>query len=278
LAGLNTSFFVLKNNMKFILGKKMQMTQIWANDKVMAVTPVLAGPCTVTQVKTKETDSYEALQVAFGNRKEKNIKKPQLGHFKAAGVKPTKVRELRAEVKDAKVGDVITVATFEAGDTIDVTGTSKGKGFQGVVKRHHFAGGRKSHGNKDQLRMGGSVGAKGPAHIFKNTRMPGRMGNERVTVKNLEIVKIDEENNLLFVKGAIPGAINGFVIIKGQGELRFNIVAPIIEETPITEEIVNEEEKVEAPVEATSLTAEEIPAETVNEAVAEEVAPAEETK
>lgn len=248
--------------MKFILGKKMQMTQIWANDKVMAVTPVLAGPCTVTQVKTKETDSYEALQVAFGNRKEKNIKKPQLGHFKAAGVKPTKVRELRAEVKDAKVGDVITVSTFEAGDSIDVTGTSKGKGFQGVVKRHHFAGGRKSHGNKDQLRMGGSVGAKGPAHIFKNTRMPGRMGNEQVTVKNLEVVKVDVENNLLFVKGAVPGAINGFIIIKGQGELKFNVapVAPVVEE-----------EIIEAPVEATLETSEETPV--VEEVVTEEVAP-----
>ena len=249
----------------------MQMTQIWANDKVMAVTPVLAGPCTVTQVKTKETDKYDALQVAFGNRKEKNIKKPQLGHFKAAGVKPTKVRELRAEVKDAKVGDVITVATFEAGDTIDVTGTSKGKGFQGVVKRHHFAGGRKSHGNKDQLRMGGSVGAKGPAHIFKNTRMPGRMGNEQVTVKNLEIVKVDEENNLLFVKGAVPGAINGFVIIKGQGDLRFNIVAPIIEENPIVAEEEATEEIIEAPVEATLETSEETPV--VEEVVTEEVAP-----
>ena len=253
--------------MKFILGKKMQMTQIWANDKVMAVTPVLAGPCTVTQVKTKETDSYEALQVAFGNRKEKNIKKPQIGHFKAAGVKPTKVRELRAEVKDAKVGDVITVSTFEAGDTIDVTGVSKGKGFQGVVKRHHFAGGRKSHGNKDQLRMGGSVGAKGPAHIFKNTRMPGRMGNEQVTVKNLEIVKIDAENNLLFVKGAIPGAINGFIIIKGQGELKFNIVTEPV--TPVAEEVVVEEIN-EAPVEATLETSEETP---VVEEVATEVAP-----
>jgi len=262
--------------MKFILGKKMQMTQIWANDKVMAVTPVLAGPCTVTQVKTKETDSYDALQVAFGNRKEKNIKKPQLGHFKAAGVKPTKVRELRAEVKDAKIGDVITVATFEAGDVIDVTGTSKGKGFQGVVKRHHFAGGRKSHGNKDQLRMGGSVGAKGPAHIFKNMKMPGRMGNERVTVKNLEIVKIDEENNLLFVKGAIPGAINGFIIIKGQGELKFNITpTPVAIETPVVEE----EEVIEAPVEATLETSEETPVEVVTEEVAapiiEEVSPAE---
>lgn len=237
----------------------MQMTQIWANDKVMAVTPVLAGPCTVTQVKTKETDKYDALQVAFGNRKEKNIKKPQLGHFKAAGVKPTKVRELRAEVKDAKVGDVITVATFETGDTIDVTGVSKGKGFQGVVKRHHFAGGRKSHGNKDQLRMGGSVGAKGPAHIFKNTRMPGRMGNEQVTVKNLEIVKVDTENNLLFVKGAVPGAINGFVVIKGQGELKFN-VAPT---APVEEIVEVIEEQNEAPVEATLETSEETPSEEV---------------
>ena len=251
--------------MKFILGKKMQMTQIWANDKVMAVTPVLAGPCTVTQVKTKETDSYDALQVAFGNRKEKNINKPQLGHFKAAGVKPTKVRELRAEVKDAKVGDVITVGTFEAGDSIDVTGTSKGKGFQGVVKRHHFAGGRASHGNKDQLRMGGSIGCKGPAHVFKNMKMPGRMGNARVTVKNLEIVKIDTENNLLFVKGAIPGAINGFIIIKGQGELKFNIPAFV----PVVEEIV--EEVNEAPVEATLETSEETPIEVVAEEVTTEV-------
>ena len=153
-------------------------------------------------------------------RSGKNIKKPQLGHFKAAGVKPTKVRELRAEVKDAKVGDVITVATFETGDTIDVTGVSKGKGFQGVVKRHHFAGGRKSHGNKDQLRMGGSVGAKGPAHIFKNTRMPGRMGNEQVTVKNLEIFKIDAEKNYLYVKGAVPGAINGWVKIVKNAKIK----------------------------------------------------------
>lgn len=262
--------------MKLILGKKLQMTQIWVNDKVVAVTPVLAGPCTVTQVKTKENDSYDALQVAFGNRKEKNINKPQIGHFKAAGVKPTHVRELRAEVKDAKVGDVITVATFATGDSIDVTGTSKGKGFQGVVKRHHFAGSRKTHGNKDQLRMGGSVGAKGPAHIFKNTRMPGRMGNEQVTVKNLEIVKIDEENNLLFVKGAVPGAINGFVIIKGQGELKFNI-APVAE---VIEEVVVEEQN-EAPVEATPETSEETPTEEVTAEVttpAEEVTPAEENK
>lgn len=259
--------------MKLILGKKLQMTQVWVNDKVVAVTPVLAGPCTVTQVKTKENDSYDALQVAFGNRKEKNINKPQIGHFKAAGVKPTHVRELRAEVKDAKVGDVITVATFAAGDSIDVTGTSKGKGFQGVVKRHHFAGGRKTHGNKDQLRMGGSVGAKGPAHIFKNTRMPGRMGNEQVTVKNLEIVKIDEENNLLFVKGAVPGAINGFVIVKGQGELKFNITPA----APVVEEVV--EEVNEAPVEATLETSEEAPVEEVATEVApettEEVTPAE---
>ncbi len=235
----------------------MQMTQVWANDKVMAVTPVLAGPCTVTQVKTKERDTYDALQVAYGVRKEKNIKKPQLGHFKAAGVKPAKVRELRAEVKDAKVGDVINVLTFSAGDIIDITGTSKGKGFQGVVKRHHFQGGRKSHGNKDQLRMGGSIGAKGPAHVFKNTRMPGRMGNERVTVKNLEIIKVDEENNILFVKGAVPGSINGFLIIKGQGELKFNIPATVavVEEPIIEEEVVAE--VIEAPVEASEVKSEE---------------------
>ena len=252
----------------------MQMTQIWVSDKVVAVTPVLAGPCTVTQVKNNKTDSYDALQIAFGNRKEKNINKPQLGHFKAAGVKPAHVREFHASIDGVKVGDVITVATFQTGDVIDVTGTSKGKGFAGVVKRYHFAGGRKSHGNKDQLRMHGSIGAKGPAHVFKNMRMPGRMGNETVTVRNLEVVKVDEANNLLFIKGAIPGAINGFVEIKGQGDLVCGapVITPEVEPETVaaetvdtaaetvaetTDAVVADEEKTEAAPEASS---EEAPA------------------
>lgn len=265
--------------MKFILGKKLPMTQVWVNDKVVAVTPVLAGPCTVTQVKTSQVDGYNALQVSYGIRKEKNIKKPQLGHFKKAGVKPQAVRELRAEVKDAKIGDVVTVETFSDGDIVDVTATSKGKGFQGVVKRYGFQGGRKTHGNKDQLRMGGSIGAKGPAHVFKGTRMGGRMGGERVTIKNLEIIKIDEENNLLFVKGAIPGAVNGLITIKGQGELKFSLPAEpvselavieteVVVEPTLVETVVEEKNKeviAEAPVEATEEKTEKVEAISVAE-------------
>lgn len=240
----------------------MQMTQIWENDRVLAVTPVLAGPCVVTQVKTKAVDKYSALQLAFGVRKEKNIKKPQLGHFKKAGVTPTHVREFRTENDlEAKVGDQINVSTFAVGDVITVTGTSKGRGFQGVVKRHGFQGGRKSHGNKDQLRMPGSVGPKGPAHIFKGMRMGGRMGNERVTITNLTVAAIDAEKNILYIKGAVPGANDGLLLIKGQGELVFN-VAPI-------EEKVQLEETVETPV------IEETPAETT---AAVEAAPETEEK
>lgn len=259
--------------MKFILGKKMPMTQVWANDKVWAVTPVAAGPCVVTQVKTAATDKYSALQLAYGVRKEKNIKKPQLGHFKKAGVAPMHVREFRTEGDvAAKVGDKITAGTFAAGDIVAVTGTSKGRGFQGVVKRYHFAGGRKSHGNKDQLRMPGSVGAKGPAHIFKGMRMGGRMGNERVTVTNLEIASVDLEKNIIYIKGALPGAAEGLLLIKGQGELAFNI-APVAEEVVVPEVAVEEvkEETVvteEAPVE-TAEVKEEV-AEVKEEVVAEE--------
>lgn len=231
--------------MKFILGKKMQMTQVWENDKVLAVTPVLAGPCVVAQVKTKETDKYSALQLAFGVRKEKNIKKPQLGHFKKAGVAPMHVREFRTEDdNNVKVGDRISVDTFAAGDVIAVTGTSKGCGFQGVVKRHGFKGGRKSHGNKDQLRMPGSVGPKGPAHIFKGMRMGGRMGNERVTIQNLSIVSVDVENNILYIKGAVPGANGGLLLIKGDGELLIN-TAPVVAENTVVEEAPVVEENVE---------------------------------
>ncbi|MFA6369783.1 MAG: 50S ribosomal protein L3 [Patescibacteria group bacterium] len=250
--------------MKFILGTKKQMTQLWVNDKVVAVTPVLAGPCTVTQVKTESTDAYEAVQLAFGVRREKNINKPQRGHFKKAAVLPKVAREFRTTTADLKIGDVISVGTFAVGDEIDVSGTSKGKGFQGVVKRHGFAGGRKSHGNKDQLRMPGSVGSKGPAHIFKGVRMAGQMGNESVTIKNLTVVAINEEQNLIYIKGAIPGAINSLVVIKGPGELKTNLIkkeeakeeTPIIEteekteETPLAElkAEVKEETKEAAPV------------------------------
>lgn len=252
--------------MKFISGKKLSMTQIWIGDRVMAVTPVTVGPCTVTQVKSKSQDGYEALQIAYGVRKEKNINKPQLGHFKKTGVKPAHVREFRLDdASSFKAGDVISVGTFAVGDRIDVTGTSKGKGFQGVVKRHHFGGFRATHGNKDQERMSGSVGPKGPAHVFKGTRMGGRMGGERVTTKNLEVMAIDEANNILFVKGAVPGGINGYVYVQGDGELKVNLVKA-------------EQPKAEAPVAeaAEEVKAEEAQAEPATEAKAEEPAKAEE--
>ncbi len=215
----------------------MQMTQIWDNDKVQAVTPVLAGPCVITQVKTVNKDEYSAVQLAFGARKAKNIKKPQLGHFKKAGVSPMHVREFRTDNDlEVNVGDTVSLNTFATGDVVSVTGTSKGRGFQGVVKRHGFKGGNKSHGNKDQLRMPGSIGPMGPAHVFKGMKMGGRMGNERVTITNLTISSIDLENNIIYIKGGVPGAIDGLLLIKAQGEL--------VTEAPKTEAVA--EEKVEA--------------------------------
>lgn len=265
----------------------MQMTQIWDNDKVLAVTPVLAGPCTITQVKTQATDKYSALQIAFGARKSKNIKKPQLGHFKKAGVSPMHVREFRIENdSEAKVGDVISMATFAAGDVISVTGTSKGRGFQGVVKRHGFKGGRKSHGNKDQLRMPGSIGPKGPAHVFKGTRMGGRMGNEKVTITNLTIHSVDLENNILYIAGAVPGAIDGLLLIKAKGDLVIKSpktedkVEEIKADDPVTEEtsVVEEAQAIEVKEEVVEASSEEEKVEEKVEAVAETEDKAEEKK
>lgn len=213
------------------------MTQLWVDDKAISVTPVLAGPCVVSQVKTVATDGYEAIQVAFGSRKVKNIKKPQQGHFKLANINPMHVREHRlSPLPEVQVGQQISLESFVENELVDVTGVSKGRGFQGVVKRHHFAGGRKTHGNKDQLRMPGSIGPKGPARVFKGTRMGGRMGGERVTVKNLNIVKIDLDNNLLFIQGGVPGAINSLLMIKTPGELKFQDF--VSQEVKITEEVV----------------------------------------
>ena len=225
--------------MKFILGKKLSMTQVWSGDKVVAVTPVLAGPCVITQVKNSTKDGYEAVQMAYGVRKAKNIAKPQLGHLKNLDIKPAHLREFRVEkTENFKVGDVVSVETFAAGDSINVTGTSKGKGFQGVVKRHHFSGHKHTHGNKDQERMSGSVGPKGPAHVFKGTRMGGRMGGERVTTTNLEVVSVDNEKNIIFVKGSVPGAINGLIMIVGRGDIKLNLKNEAKEvETVVTETV-----------------------------------------
>ena len=206
--------------MKFILGKKLESTQVWRkDDEVVSVTKVQAGPCVVTQVKTDDKDGYKALQVGFGIKKEKNIRKPQKGHLKKLG-NFRYLKEFRTDDEKIKTGDKIDVSAFEVGDKISVTGISKGKGFQGVVRKYGFKGQKKTHGNKDQLRMPGSIGATGPAHVFKGTRMPGRMGNEQVTVKNLEIVEIDTENSIISIKGAIPGAKNGLIMISSEGELK----------------------------------------------------------
>lgn len=269
-----TSFFV--TSMKFISGKKMSMTQIWSGDHVWGVTPVQAGPCTVTQVRIKDKDGYTALQLAYGVRKEKNINKPQLGHYQKTGVKPTFVKEFRVDdVSSFKEGDVVSAGTFSAGDIVSVTGTSKGRGFQGVVKRHHFAGGRKTHGNKDQERMPGSIGPKGPAHVFKGTRMGGRMGGERVTVSNLEVISVDEENNIIYLKGAVPGAIHSFVTIKGKGDLKVNIAPePKEEVAPVAEEAPAEEATTETVTEVKEETKEEKKEETANEEIKEAAAPA----
>lgn len=220
----------------------MSMTQVWVKDKVIAVTPVLAGPCTITQVKTKEKDGYEALQIAYGTRKEKNINKPQLGHVKNLNIKPAHFKEfLTPGAANFKVGDIITAETFATSDIIDVSGVSKGKGFQGVVKRHHFGGFRKTHGNKDQERMSGSVGPKGPAHVFKGTRMGGRMGGEKVTTANLEVISVID--GVILIKGSVPGAINSLVMIKGQGDLKVNLTKSTPAAEEVKEEVKTEEVK-----------------------------------
>ncbi len=221
--------------MKFILGKKLEMTRIWKGDEVIAVTRVQAGPCPVVQVKTKTKDGYEAVQIGFGEKKEKNIKKPQKGHLNKLKIKNEKLktdlrylREFRGG-ENLEVGNIIDVTTFAEGDKIKVTGISKGKGFQGVVKRHGFHGQDKTHGHKDQNRMPGSIGATDPQRVFKGTRMGGHMGSEQITTKNLEIAGVDNENNVLLIKGSVPGAKNGLVMISGEGELK--ISEPLITES-----------------------------------------------
>jgi len=237
--------------MKFIIGKKIEMTQVWQGEKVVAVTRVQAGPCPVVQVKiTKSKDGYSAVQLGFDERKEKNVKKPQIGHFKKAGITSKEgktlryLREFRDEVKDLKVGDIVDVNTFQVGDTVKVTGTSKGKGFQGGVRRHGWHGHNETHGTKDQVRTSGSIGAGGPQHVFKGLRMPGRMGNARATISNLKIVQIDKENNILYISGAVPGARNGLVMIYGDGELK--TVQPVVEKAEEVKPEVRAEEVVAA--------------------------------
>lgn len=189
--------------MTFILGKKLKMSQIWKDDKIIPVTLVKAGPITVTQIRTTEKDKYEAVQVGFDASK-KRLNKPQAGHLKELG-KFRHLKEFRVLNPEIKVGDVLDVSQFSEGQKVKVSGLNKGRGFQGVVKRHGFHGGPKTHGQKDRLRAPGSIGATAPQRVLKGKKMAGRMGQERVTIKNLEIAGIDKENNLLMLKGAVPG-------------------------------------------------------------------------
>lgn len=200
---------------KGIIGKKIGMTQIFNDDgTVVPVTVVQAGPCVVTQKKTEETDGYNAIQMGFEDVNEYRITKPQKGHFDRAGVKPKKhLKEFRNFPEDLNEGDEVTVDLFQEGELVDVTGTSKGKGFAGTIKRYNFQRGPMSHGSHFH-RAPGSIGATDAARVFKGQKLPGRMGNEQVTIQNLEIVKVDTERNLLLIKGSVPGARKGILYIK----------------------------------------------------------------
>jgi large subunit ribosomal protein L3 len=203
--------------MKALITRKVGMTSTIADDgTVTAVTLLSASPCVVTQVKTAETDGYTAVQLGFEEAKEQNTNKAQAGHFKAAGVLPKIIREFRvAEItEDLKVGSSVTSEVFSIGDVIDVTGTSKGKGWAGTIKRHNFHRQRATHGGKGNTRKVGSIGSMYPQHIFKGKKMAGQMGDEQVTVKNLKIAIVDAENGIIGVAGAVPGPRKGIVIIK----------------------------------------------------------------
>ena len=206
--------------MSGLIGKKIGMTSIYdASGKVVPCTVIEAGPCVVTQVKTVETDGYSAIQLAYDEKKEKKTTKSLKGHFAKAGTTPKKIlREFTRfeEGHQKSLGDVLDVTVFEEGEFVDVSGTSKGKGFQGVVKRHHFGGvGDATHGQHNRLRAPGSMGASSyPSRVFKGMRMAGQMGNAKVKCINLQIMKIVKEKNLVLVKGSVPGANGSYIIIE----------------------------------------------------------------
>lgn len=200
-----------------IIGRKVGMTSIYsAEGKILPCTVIEAGPCVVTQVKTQDRDGYDAVQLGFGDRKDKNTPNALKGHFKKANTEPkAKLAEFKG-FDNLNLGDVVTTEIFEEGEYVDVTGTSKGKGFQGVVKRHGFGGvGQTTHGQHNRLRAPGSIGAASyPAKVFKGMRMAGQMGNKQVTTDNLQVLKVLTEKNLIVVKGSVPGANGSIVIIQ----------------------------------------------------------------
>src|SRR5712691_8385757 len=203
---------------KGILGRKLGMTQIWdAQNRVVPVTVIQAGPCRVVQLKTPERDGYTAVQLSFGETRDRRLTKPALGHLKAHGAKPARhLAELRVnDLSGFEVGQELGADVFAAGERVDVTGISKGKGFTGVMKRHNFSGQGASHGTHKKHRAPGAIGACAtPARVFKGMRMAGQQGNERVTTSNLEVVEGDAERGLLLVKGSVPGPTGGLVFVR----------------------------------------------------------------
>jgi len=198
-----------------LLGKKLGMTQIFdETGQVVPVTVLEVGPCVVTQVKTMERDGYEAVQLGFGTRKRPNS--PQRGHTRASGTNSRYLREVKVDnIAEYSVGQVLDCTAFSDGEFVDVTGKSKGKGFAGVVKRHNFAGGPKTHGQSDRHRAPGSIGASAtPSHVMKGMRMAGRMGNERKTVQNLSVVRVDQSRNVVLVRGSVPGASGELILVR----------------------------------------------------------------
>lgn len=224
--------------MKFIIGRKLEMSQRYRpNGEVVPVTLVKVEPCIVTQVRTNDKDGYTALQIGTGSKR--HLAKPQMGHLKASGEHGNlaTLREFRVDSVDGiSAGAVCELGSFVSGDIIDVTGISKGKGFQGVVKRWGFAGGPATHGHKDNLRMPGSIGSGGIQHVLKGLKMAGRMGGDQVTVQNLEIVEVLPEQGLVAVKGAIPGARGATIIIQAPGEMKFVSASAPVEEAPAVNE------------------------------------------
>ena len=203
--------------MKAIIGKKIGMTQIFdESGKVIPVTAIEAGPCVVAQVKTVETDGYNAIQLGFGEVKESKVNKPEKGHFAKASIKPTKhLREFRVnEVENYKVGDEVKVDTFVVGDKLDVQGTSKGKGFQGVIKRHGQSRGPMGHGSMYHRRPGSMGPTSTPGRVFKGKKLPGHMGVQTITIQNLDVVRVDTDKNVILVKGSVPGVKGAILKIK----------------------------------------------------------------
>ena len=203
-----------------LIGRKIGMTQVFLeNGTTVPVTVIEAGPCSVVDVRTPEKHGYRGVQLGFGAAEERRLSKPEVGHLKAHGAQMVRhLREFRTDREDLKVGDTLSLDLFGVGSRIDVIGTSIGRGFQGVVKRHHFRGGPESHGCKTKD-MPGSVGASAwPSRVIKGKRLPGQMGNKRITVRNVQVVRVDKERNLVIVRGSVPGAINGIVLLRQAGK------------------------------------------------------------